>query len=583
MSIIRGSQLIGHSFRMGGQSFRSLIFWTLSFFLLCWIAIACFKIDHIHIHNIKQGFRAWQYLVQNQQQPIKLIDRGVYEAIEQQAKARNIFTYELLLEYKTDPRFVLVAPNRVGNHPLLTRENDNIKHILLHSAVHSLLISLGGIVLLICWLKRYGKDTQTDEFLRGNRLVSDKALTQLINKYNLKQQQITKYYLANIPYPINAETEHSLIVGSTGSGKTVLLKSLVKQLKQRGDKVLIYDYTGSFTASFYNHNQDTIINPFDERGKSWSLLKEISQEAEFDTIANALINQKHNITDPFWPNGARLIFTELCRLQHRRGDYSSNNLYQLLALPFADLEQLLANTPAAQFFKPDSSKTTMSLLMLLATHLKGLQYIDDSNSYFSIKDWLLDTDDKSTVFLTSKSNLHASIQPLIAAIMDIATNNIGELSLHNQQRTWFIFDELPSINYLPSLKKALATARNYGVCFVLGIQSVNQLYDIYGKSESHAIISNCKNKLIMNLADTNAAEWASNTIGRQEIEKYSQSLSYGAHQVRDDISLNKVVHEKQLVLPSEIMSLPKLTGYCSMSGDFPTAKIKFKLTQTCRE
>jgi hypothetical protein len=93
---------------------------------------------------------------------------------------------------------------------------------------------------------------------------------------------------------------------------------LIKQIKEKRDKAIIYDYTGTFIESFYDKKQDIIINSFDARSRTWNLTKEVSQEAEFDAIAEALIGSSDSINDPFWPNGARLIFAELCKLKYRQ-------------------------------------------------------------------------------------------------------------------------------------------------------------------------------------------------------------------------------------------------------------------------
>ena len=103
----------------------------------------------------------------------------------------------------------------------------------------------------------------------------------------------------------------------------------------------------------------------------------------------------------------------------------------------------------------------------MTTYLKGLQYIDNNGkSDFSIKKWILNTNERNILFLSSRSSLHGTIQPLISAMMDIAINNLGELPVGNKQKTWVIFDELASLNYLPSLEKGLTVSRNFGGCFV---------------------------------------------------------------------------------------------------------------------
>ena len=214
--------------------------------------------------------------------------------------------------------------------------------------------------------------------------------------------------------------------------------------------------------------------------------------------------------------------------------------------------------------------------MLLATYLKGLQYIkNEGENDFSIKEWLLDEKQKNTLFISSRSSLHGSIQPLISAMLDIAINNMGELPLGNQQKTWLIFDEVSSLNYLPSLEKGLTVSSNFGGCFVIALQSISQIIKRYGQQDSNTISSNCSNKIILKAGNDETATWGSKLLGTEEIEQYREGLSYGAHEIRDGVNLSKNKVERQVALASEILSLPKLKGYALMSGGYPITKIDF--------
>ena len=134
---------------------------------------------------------------------------------------------------------------------------------------------------------------------------------------------------------------------------------------------------------------------------------------------------------------------------------------------------------------------------LLPADVVGTMIYNIKENDFSIKEWLLDENQKNTLFISSRSSLHGSIQPLISAMLDIAINNMGELPLGNQQKTWLIFDEVSSLNYLPSLEKGLTVSRNFGGCFVIALQSISQLIKRYGQQDSNTISSNCSNKIIL--------------------------------------------------------------------------------------
>ena len=575
MSLIRGTQLAGHTIRMGGQSAKDWLRIFTLLWLLSIIILLLIRIDDIHISHVKGQLTAYWYKLGSDKSKIEIADRFRSEKhrrfYDKTTKAFNKERKPELLKKQITNRY---TADQILDLKVTQRELDRISDILIASIGHGLLIAISGMLFVTLYLSKRGSKTKNESFIRGRKIIDIKNLNKLILKENKKRKIENPYSIGNVYFGPRAETEHTMIAGVSGSGKTVLLKNLIKQIKEKGDKAIIYDYTGTFVESFYDEKKDIIINPFDRRSKTWNLMKEVSQEAEFDTIAEALIGSSDSINDPFWPNGARLIFAELSKLQYRKGNLKTQDLYKCLQLDIKKLSKLLNKTLANNFTNENSEKTTLGLLMLLATHLKGLQYINnDGESDFSIKKWLLDPDMRNTLFISSRSSLHGSIQPLISAMMDIAINNMGELPLSNNQKTWLIFDEIASLNYLPSLEKGLTVSRNFGGCFVIALQSISQLIHRYTQQVSNTISSNCSNKIILKAGNNETAVWGSKILGTEEVEQYKEGLSYGAHEMRDGVNLSKNRVEREIALPSEILSLEKLKGYALMSGGYPITKI----------
>ncbi|MCP5990577.1 type IV secretion system DNA-binding domain-containing protein, partial [Klebsiella pneumoniae] len=71
----------------------------------------------------------------------------------------------------------------------------------------------------------------------------------------------TPYTIAGIPYPWRLEQSHTMMIGTTGTGKTTQLRSLVTQLRKRRHRAVIFDLTGAFMEAFYNPETDVILNP----------------------------------------------------------------------------------------------------------------------------------------------------------------------------------------------------------------------------------------------------------------------------------------------------------------------------------
>ena len=578
MSIIRGTQLIGHTVRMGGQSARDWILLVTIMWFATLGVMSYLQVDKIHISHVVGEFQSmWYNISGRKNEYVALANRDATMT----ARSRYIRIMDHLKRKKESRLEKQVIVNyyqasQIRRQKLTDYELENMFEILLKLSWQSLLIGSGlafGLFLIIA--KRGGR-TKKSNFIRGREITSNKDLNKKIAKANGKEKINDSYTIAGITYPPRGETEHLMLAGTTGTGKTVVIKDLLRQIKERGDKAIVYDYTGAFVEGYYDPAKDIIINPFDKRSKSWCLLKEVDDEAEFETIAEALIGGSDAISDPFWPNGARLIFSELCKLQYRKGNLKTQDLYKHFSLPVKKLNKVLKNTLARNFTDPNSEKTTLSLLMLMTTYLQGLQYIENKNNDFSIKKWLLNREQNNILFLSSKSSLHSTVQPLISAMMDIAINNLGELPVGNKSKTWVIFDEVASLNHLPSLEKGLTVSRNFGGCFVIALQSISQLTRRYGPQDAETIASNCSSKIILKAGNNDTAKWASQLIGTQEIEEYREGLSYGAHEMRDGVNLSKHKSERTVALASEILSLPKFTGYALMTGGYPVAKIDFE-------
>nr|WP_165388428.1 replication initiation protein RepC [Sphingomonas populi] len=71
------------------------------------------------------------------------------------------------------------------------------------------------------------------------------------------------YTIASVPFPHRLEQSHAMLIGTTGAGKTTVLRKIVKQMRARGHTGVIFDLTGAFVEAFYNPETDTILNPMD--------------------------------------------------------------------------------------------------------------------------------------------------------------------------------------------------------------------------------------------------------------------------------------------------------------------------------
>ena len=71
------------------------------------------------------------------------------------------------------------------------------------------------------------------------------------------------------------------------------------------------------------------------------------------------------------------------------------------------------------------------------------------------------------------------------------------LAQDDGRRIWVILDELPTLHQVPSLQPGLAESRQFGGCFVLGVQVAAALRDLYGRNGAETISGLCGTRVVL--------------------------------------------------------------------------------------
>ena len=383
------------------------------------------------------------------------------------------------------------------------------------------------------------------------------------------------YRIAGVPYPERAETQHTIVSGTTGSGKTVLISDLVAQIRARGERCILYDKMGSYTRAFFDPERDVLLNPLDARSPRWSPFFEAASPRDFDTMAAALIPQQKDTVDPFWVTAARQLFSNGAGVLRERGVTENRVLVDhLLKTELTALAQAMEGTVAQSIVDPENPKTALSVRAMLTAHLGALEVLPDEGRRFSIREWISDEERGGFLFLTSRGDQHASLRGLISTWLEIAVNALLSLDQDDGRRVWVVLDELPTLHQVPSLQPGLAESRQFGGCFVLGIQVISALRDLYGRNGAETISGLCGTRVVLAAPDRDTAQWSADSLGRSEVEEVAEGFSYGANTIRDGVSLTPKRELRALALASEIMQLPSLHGYLRFPGPLPVARIR---------
>jgi len=386
------------------------------------------------------------------------------------------------------------------------------------------------------------------------------------------------YTLAGIPYPHRLEQSHTMLIGTTGAGKTTALRKHIAQMRQRQDSAVVFDLTGAYVEAFYDPSRDTILNPLDQRCPAWTIFNDCRTYSEFTAAAAALIPSDGGSAEPFWALAARTLFIEMCMKLIEKGMTSNKALADNLMT--ADLKQVhkhLAKTIADPLTAPEAARMAESIRAVFNTNAQVLRFLPDEGPQYSIRDWM--TGDKkpgSILFITSNYTDLEMNRALLTLWSNLAIHSLMTMQKTRSLRTWFMFDELGALHRLPAIESGLQTARNFGGAMILGLHSFDKLVQVYGEENARNLSSLARTKLILAAADLDTAEQCARYIGNREIRQMDEGYSYGYNNTRDASTLTPRKQVEPLVIPDDITNLPSMHGFVKFPDGFPAADIRLE-------
>ena len=559
-STLRGGQTVFHGIRMWGQLFQAALLF------------AAFTTVAVPAWNLWRSTTGAEWYA---------------AGMATLAEAKLVLGYDpdsgQEVRFRDGTRHVLRIRDIAASVPAL-EARERIKAEMFASAGLGAAAGAGLIVLFLVVFWYRGARLGRQKRIRGAEMVTAAELRRRVQAPHARLlarlpggNRLRPYSIAGIPYPERTETQHTIVSGTTGSGKTVLISDLVSQIRHRDERCVIYDKMGSYTRAFYDKDRDVLMNPLDARAPRWSPFLEARDPRDFDMMAAALIPQQKDTVDPFWVTAARQLFSNGAGVFWKQGLTDNRVLVDhLLKTELTELAEAMAGTVAQSIVDPENPKTALSVRAMLTANVSALELLPDEGKPFSIRDWISDEERGGFLFLTSRGDQHASLRGLISTWLEIAVNAMLSLAQDDGRRIWVILDELPTLHQVPSLQPGLAESRQFGGCFVLGVQVASALRDLYGRNGAETVSGLCGTRVVLAAPDRDTAQWSADSLGRSEVEEVAEGYSYGANTIRDGVSLTPRRELRALALPSEIMRLANLEGYLKFPGPFPVASIGLK-------
>lgn len=253
-------------------------------------------------------------------------------ADEKYALERNVLAHTRDALYMTAGKMELnvngeLRKLEVSEVALLTDDMaDDAWRKLRNGGLFGVLTSIGVVFLISLYWWGYGREKMQDNQLRGAKLVEGNELARLIRH----RDEASPYEIAGVPMRVKSETLHTLFAGAQGTGKSQQFFALMKQVRARGKRMIVYDPTGEFTQAFYREGKDILMNPLDARSPNWNIWNEIAKDYHFDNMANGLIPDPAE-ADPFWALAGRMVLKDVIAVLGREGRRTNRDLYNAIA------------------------------------------------------------------------------------------------------------------------------------------------------------------------------------------------------------------------------------------------------------
>ena len=446
--------------------------------------------------------------------------------------------------------------------------------------------AIGGLLALLVFLKT-GSRIQDNEFIRGARLVTARQLKQWsLGRWKTYQRRhkgrktAKPLTIAGVPFPPNAVEAQTCLYGTVGVGKTNAMSEMLRTIRENDGRAVIYDRMGTFVSRFYDEDRDFILNPFDNRSRSWNPFDDVLDAASFTQMAEVMIPEHRGAaSDPFWSQSARIVFDYAARELYKSGPRTVQALIDyVIRMEATELARLIAATPGAHFFNENIEKTAQSIRANLIAELRFLEFLRDDAEALSIRNWMA-SKEPSFLFLTGDAEHGAATRNIISTVLEIAANALMSQGPATEPRCYFFMDELPSLNRLPFLVSSLAEIRQFGGAFVLGYQVYSQLEDIYGREAAQSIAGTTNNRIVFNTPDFRTAKLCSETLGNMDQWEANSNISVGAHEARDGVGFTQQRVERSIVSPAEIQNLPQFEAFVKFAYDSPTASVTMTLVE----
>lgn len=332
-------------------------------------------------------------------------------------------------------------------------------------------------------------------------------------------------------------TQGTLMIGETGSGKTYCLKKMVRELR----KNLSENYSMVIVQAKNDFNECAIEGDFfieqgrnSENSVHWNLFQDILKDGyennmvELNTreFVSHLFSDKKDQKEQFFVDGARELLYCVIVSYIRSG---KNNLHArqrltnkglrdfFLQYDIESYKELLVKSGESGVLKMilgDGADNLQALGVfgeLVTTVLNTLVDIFAMDGDFSIREFVHNKNNKALFINYDPAYKDSQVKIYSSIIKFVLKEALSQNA--SKGPVVLVCDELPTMGRT-DIAEAVNLGRAKGLISILGIQSVSQLYSIYGEYDGLKLLSGMCTKLYFKPNDSLTRQYMIEDFGK---------------------------------------------------------------------
>jgi hypothetical protein len=416
-------------------------------------------------------------------------------------------------------------------------------------------------------------EEKEERHLRGAKLISSTELNKIIKKFYGRKEAKNFLKIGDVLMPRNRENESFLLIGSPGSGKSVLLKNIINQLieKQKNDeklKMIVLDRKPEFVQIFKRKN-DLIFYPKSSDSIKWDIGSELKTREDIRYFVESVIPLRADEKQPIFTLASQTIFETILLHLLDRDELNNKGLIDFLRV-FSTPQELEKELKETQdryalnlnFYLKDDNAFSASIMGTFLSNIAKQFILEDfyfSEGNFSIKDYLQNNQNQN-LFILNPSKSEKFYSSYYVAFLSFFSRHIKSLSNNTDRRIWFILDEFQTLRKnnigMFSILSQLAESRQKGSCMILATQSLQQVKNLYQNEGMQQILNNTATKIFLRNSSNEDQKIISEILGKSEVKQYTLTNKIGGDPSKpDQHNISSQIKEKKIILESEIGEL----------------------------